>query len=345
VSTTTTKTGVLLMNVGTPDSPTTKDVRRYLREFLSDPFVIDISAMGRWMLLNLIILPFRPKKSAEAYRKVWREDGSPLLVFSEQFTEKLRTNLGSDYDVQLGMRYGNPSLQTVLEGFRAREIERLIVFPLYPQYAQSSTETGIQRVQELSAALWDNLDIQVVPPFFDNSGLASAVVENGQPILDEVAPEHILFSFHGLPERHIRKCDPTGTHCFEVENCCESVGPNNPNCYRAQCYATARRVAAQLDLNPGQWTVSFQSRLGRTPWIKPYTDVVLEDLAGQGVQSLVVFCPAFVTDCLETLEEIGIRAQEDFQAMGGKTLRLVPAVNASETWVNAAAQLVKDVHA
>jgi ferrochelatase len=342
VSNAPTKTGVLLVNVGTPEAPRAPEVRRYLREFLSDPYVIDLSPIGRWMLLNMVILPFRPQKSAKAYAKVWRDDGSPLLVFSQQFTEALQEHLGDSFDVQLAMRYGNPSLPETLQGFKDRGIDRLILFPLYPQYALSSTETSIQAVKALSAELWDDLDLTIIPPFFDNPGLAKSVSELGRPVVDHVQPDHVLFSFHGLPERHIRKCDPTGTHCFQAEDCCAYVGPNNPQCYRAQCFATARNVAAALRLTEDQWTVTFQSRLGRTPWIQPYTDVVLPELAERGVKRLVVFCPAFVADCLETLEEIGIRAREDFLAGGGEELQLVPAVNAHPTWVQAASELVQN---
>ena len=332
--------GVLLVNVGTPQSPAAADVRRYLGEFLSDPRVIDIHPVARWLLLHLFILPFRPRRSGASYEKIWTEEGSPLLVFGSRFAAALNEALGDGFDVELGMRYGKPSLADALAALHRRGAKKLVVFPLYPQEADSSTGTSLEAVSRLVEGLWSEPELSIVPPFYDVEGLSQAVAAQGRPIVDDVDPDHVLFSFHGLPERHIRKADATGSHCLQSEDCCAAVSSVNSRCYRAQCFATARFVAEALSLEPDRWSVAFQSRLGRTPWIQPFTDVVIEEMAASGTKRLVVFCPAFVADCLETLEEIGIRARESFLAAGGEELRLVPAVNVHPIWVRTAAQLV-----
>ena len=334
-------TGVLLINVGTPDAPDVASVRRYLREFLSDPYVIDIHPIARWLLLHLVILPRRPAVSAAAYQKVWTDEGSPLRVHGLALAKALEQELGDGHRVVLGMRYGSPSIRDGLEALSRAGARRIVVFPLYPQYASSSTETSLVEVRRVAATLWEEPDLAVVPPFFDDEGLVRGAAELGAPILEENQAEYVLFSFHGLPERHIRKQDASGRHCLAREGCCDQVGEANANCYRAQCFATARALAARLELAPDTWSVSFQSRLGRTPWITPHTDVILPQLAQGGVRRVAVFCAAFVADCLETLEEIGIRAKADFEAHGGEDLRLVPAVNTHPTWVRAAARLVR----
>ena len=335
------KTGVLLMNVGTPDNTSTGAVRRYLREFLSDPRVIDINAVGRFLLLEGIILPFRPAKSAEAYRKVWTTEGAPLLVHGRALEKAVGEALGDDFAVKLGMRYGNPSLKSVLATFRKEGIDRIVLFPLYPQYAASSTGTSLERVYELVAGEWNVPTLSSVPPFYDHPGLIEAFAVQGRPVLDRVRPDHVIFSFHGLPERQIRKSDETGSHCLTKPDCCAAMCPENRWCYRAQCFETARLLAKSLGLADGTHDVTFQSRLGRTPWIRPYTDVVIEELAAKGSKRIVVFCPAFVADCLETLEEVGMRLQEDYGAGGGEVLELVPSLNATPAWVSTAAELVR----
>ena len=337
------QTGVLLINIGTPVSPGSRDVRRYLREFLSDPHVIDIHPMARWLLLNLIILPFRPKTSGAAYRKVWMKEGSPLLVYSEAFTKALGESLGDRYKVMLGMRYGTPSLEGAIDEMIESGVTRIVVFPLFPQYAASSTGTALQAVYGHLSRRWNVRDVSTVAPFYKDPGLAQAVAEVGTPILESVKPERILFSFHGLPERHIHKSDETSSHCLASDNCCATIHQANQYCYRAQCYATARLTAQTLGLSDSIWSVAFQSRLGRTPWIKPYTNEVIVEMAQQGIKRLVIFCPAFVADCLETLEEIGIRAPEDFIAHGGEELVLVPAVNDHPVWVQSAADQVRQL--
>jgi protoporphyrin/coproporphyrin ferrochelatase len=333
--------GVLLVNLGTPDAPEPAAVRRFLREFLSDPRVLDINPASRAVLLYGIILPVRPARSAAAYQKVWMPQGSPLLVHSRALTERLRDALGPEWAVELGMRYGRPSLAEALVLLRNRGVRELTVVPLYPHYASSSTGSTLEEVYRLVGAAWNVEALRVLPPFYDHPAFLEAFATVGRPVLAEARPEHTLFSFHGLPERQIRKSDPTGAHCFSKPSCCDEQVPANRWCYRAQCVFTARALAERLGLESGRWTVTFQSRLGRTPWIKPYTDLVIPELARGGVKRLAVFCPAFVADCLETLEEIGIRARDQFLAHGGEALTLVPSLNAHPAWVRALVQMLR----
>ena len=337
----TSRKGLLLVNLGTPDAPEAGAVRRYLAEFLADPRVLDINPAGRWALLNLIILPTRPAKSAEAYRKVWTDEGSPLLVFSQALAAAVDAAL-PDMEVVLAMRYGSPSIAEGMAALRDAGCDELIVFPLYPQYAASSTASTIDKVYTEAKKSWKPPFITIVPPFFDDERFIKAFAAVGQPVLDEADADHVLMSFHGLPERHMRRGDLSGKVCLTSADCCATLSDGNRNCYRAQCYATARELADVLGLKSDGYTVAFQSRLGRTPWIKPYTDEALVALAERGVKRLAVFCPAFVADCLETLEEIAIRAKEDFLAAGGEDLVLVPSLNAHPAWVDAVAGLATD---
>jgi ferrochelatase len=333
--------GILLLNLGTPDDPTPPAVRRYLREFLSDPRVIDIHPVARKLLLELIILPTRPRKSAAAYAKVWTEQGSPLLTFSRALEGKVREALGTGHLVELAMRYGRPSIADALARLRAGGASRLVVAPLYPQYSSAATGSSLEAVFAALARQHVVPPVSVLPPFYDDPGFIAAFAAVGAPVLAREQPDHVLFSFHGLPERHVRASDHSGRHCLQSAGCCEAVGEANRDCYRAQCFATARALAARLGLPPGQWSVCFQSRLGRTPWIKPYTDLRLDELAREGKKRLCVFCPAFVADCLETLEEIGLRAHEQFVAAGGERVTLVPSLNATEAWVEALVRLLR----
>jgi ferrochelatase len=327
--------GLLLVNLGSPDAPTTPAVRRYLREFLSDPRVIDVNPVGRWLLLHLVILPFRPARSAAAYRQIWTDDGSPLLCHSRALAAQVAERLGDGWRVELAMRYGQPSIAGALERL-AERTDDITVLPLYPQYAASSTGSTLEEVFRRAGARWVVPSLAVVPPFHDGDGYLDAFAAVGAPVLAAARPDHVLFSFHGLPERQVRKASAA---CFASAGCCDAVGPANRACYRAQCHATARALAARLQLDA--WSVSFQSRLGRTPWIRPYTDQVLPELAARGVKRIAVFCPAFVADCLETLEEIGIRARAQWRGLGGEELTLVPSLNAHPRWVDAVVELTR----
>ena len=338
------KRGLLLLNLGTPDAPETGPVRRYLREFLNDPRVVDIHPVGRWLLLNLIILPVCPAKSAEAYRKIWTKEGSPLLVFSRALTAAVTERLGGEYEVELGMRYGNPSIPDAIAKLRSRGVSDFTVLPLYPHEAASSSASSLARTYEVLAGGWDVPNVRAVPAFYEHPGFLDAFTTVARPVIADLRADHVLFSFHGVPERHVKKSDPTGQHCLAAASCCDALTDANRHCYRAQCYATARGLAERLGLGAqGQgWSVSFQSRLGRTPWVKPYTDVVLPELAQRGVKRLAVMCPAFVADCLETLEEVGIRAREQFVEAGGEALALVPSLNAHPSWVDAVVRMVRE---
>jgi len=333
--------GILLINLGTPEAPTSPAVRRYLRQFLSDPRVIDIHPAARTLLLELVILPTRPRKSAAAYATIWTREGSPLLTISRALEGKVRAALGPGHLVELAMRYGTPSIPEALARLRAGGARRLVVAPLYPQYSSAATGSSLQAVFAALARQHVVTPVSVLPPFHDDPGFLDAFAAVGSPVLAREQPDHVLFSFHGLPERHVKASDHSGRHCLRSAGCCEALGEANRDCYRAQCFATARALAARLGLQAGRWSVCFQSRLGRTPWIKPYTDHRLDELAREGKKRLVVFCPAFVADCLETLEEIGLRAHRQFTAAGGERVALVPSLNASDAWVEALVALLR----
>lgn len=331
--------GLLLLNLGTPDAPTPAAVRRYLREFLSDPRVIDIHPIGRFLLLHLVILPFRPRRSAEAYAKVWTTDGSPLLIHGNQLATAVQTRLGPKWKVRLAMRYGRPSLDSVLPDLA--DCERIVCLPLYPQYSSATTGSSLARLYELAAAPLVTPNLAVVPPFFRDPGFLACFAKRSRAVIDREKPDHILFSYHGLPERQVQKCDPSGSHCLAKSDCCAELSTVNQSCYRAQCFDTTRSLAKLLSLPTDGFSTCFQSRLGRTAWIRPYTDETISALLAQGKKRLVVICPAFVADCLETLEEIGMRAREDFLVRGGESLSLVPSLNGSDDWADAVVEMVR----
>ncbi len=336
-------TAVLLVNLGTPDSPSVGDVRNYLREFLSDPRVLDMSAIGRALLLHGYILRTRPRKVAPAYASVWTEMGSPLLVESQKLRDGVAAELGGAFRVELAMRYGKPSIRSALHRLLDNAPDRLVVVPLFPQYTSAATGSALARVFEvLAEGPAERLpQIYTVPAFYDDAGFLGSWAAVGRERIQAFAPDHVLFSYHGLPERQLRPLDRSGSHCLAKPDCCETLSAVNHACYRAQCFATTRSLVEPLDLAATPSSVSFQSRLGRTPWIQPHTDVVVTDLAQQGVRRLAVLCPTFVADCLETLEEIGIRLREQWDRLGGEDLLLVPCPNAHPTWVHALAELVR----
>jgi ferrochelatase len=335
------QTGVLLVNLGTPASPSPRDVRRYLREFLSDPLVMDVPALPRWLILHCFILPFRPRKSAEAYAKIWTPAGSPLLLHGEGLRDGVARLLGDTFAVELAMRYGAPSIRSAVERLACAGVERWVVLPLFPQYSGAATQSAVDKVWQELARAGIGAPVQVLNAFYDHPDFLAACADVARPHLEAFRPDHVLFSYHGLPERQVRRADASGAHCLANETCCEDVSEVNCDCYRAQCFATTRLLAAALELGVEAHSLSFQSRLGRTPWIQPYTDHVLPNLAARGVKRLAVVCPAFVADCLETLEEIAIRGREQWLALGGEELALVPSLNAEPAWLEAVAAMIR----
>jgi len=323
--------GILLINLGSPDSPSVPDVRRYLNEFLMDSRVIDVAWPIRRFVVGMILIN-RPKESAHAYQKVWMKDGSPLVVISKNVLKKMQARV--KMPVELAMRYQNPPIDGALRKLAGQGVDDLLLIPLFPQYAMSSFETAVERVKELAAKVAPGMRIEVQPPFYNHPDFISALVASAEEHLKQ-GYDHLLFSYHGLPERQIKKSDPTGTHCLTKENCCEVASPAHATCYRAQCYQTTKVFAEKAGLPRGKYSVSFQSRLGKDPWLKPYTDFELERLAKEGVKKLLVICPAFVSDCLETIEEIGIRGRESFMQAGGKEFDQIPCLNEHPLWIDA----------
>ena len=335
--------GLLLINLGTPDAPEVPAVRRYLREFLSDPRVLDMNPVARWLLLNLVILRKRPAQAAEAYRQVWTKRGSPLLFHGEDLARKMATQLGNEVRVELAMRYQSPSIARALLRLRDDGVDQVVAFPLFPQYSSAAWGSAVEKLFQEAGKLWNVPTLQVVPPYYDHPDFIRAWAGVARPVLEEVEPDHVMLSYHGLPERHLQKSDETrGRHCLQSATCCDCIGPANRNCYRAQCASTSRALTAELQLDDGQWEMTFQSRLGRDPWIQPYTDERVIALAKGGCKRLVVLSPAFTADCLETIEEIGLRARDSFVAHGGEELRLVPSLNAGDAWVDAVIRITSE---
>lgn len=335
------RVGVVLVNTGTPASTSVADVRRYLGQFLNDPRVIDIPAWQRWLLLNFIILRFRPAKSAHAYKKIWTDRGSPLLFHGQDLAQGMQAELGDQALVRLAFQFGEPTIPQAFQEFAEAGITRVCVVPLFPQYASASTGSAVQAAIEAAAARWVIPSLHVVPPFWAEPEFLDGMAGHLQDSIAHEEPDHIVLSFHGVPEHHCTQTDPTGAHCLKKPTCCDTLVAANASCYRAQCMATARAIMTRLELDSGKTTVSFQSRLGRVPWIKPYTDVVLTELATQGKRKIVVAEPSFVADCLETLEEIGLRGREDFKAAGGEDLALVRSLNADPVWSTGLANIVR----
>lgn len=333
--------GVLILQLGTPDSPETSDVRRYLREFLSDPRVLDMPALARTLLLNAVILPFRPKKSAHAYRQIWTEHGSPLVIHTQGLIDKVAAQLGDGFRIAMGMRYQNPSIETAIEALVNDGCERIVVFPLFPQYASASGGSAVARTFEFMESRWNIIDVSTIGAFYADPGYLRSVGQVSKPWLDDFQPDHVLFSYHGLPEQHIRKSDDSGNWCLTSDSCCDSINANNRFCYRAQCYATTRGLVSELGLEDDSYSTAFQSRLAGQKWIEPYTDHVLPELYGRGIRRLAVLTPSFASDCLETLEEIGIRGRKQWLDLGGTDMLLVPCVNDSDLWAERVAAMVR----
>jgi ferrochelatase len=333
------KRGVLLINLGSPDSTGVGDVRRYLNEFLMDPRVIDLPWPLRRLIVGMILVR-RPKESAHAYSTIWTEQGSPLVVTSRNVQSELQRRLGEAATVGLAMRYQNPSIASAIRDLRQRGIDELLVFPLFPHYAMSSFETAVVRAREVAAKIAPAVRVTVAAPYYADPNYIAAMVACAGDYLKKGC-DHLLFSFHGIPERHLRKSDPTGSHCLATPNCCETDSPAHRACYRAQCFATVRAFAAAAGLDPGTYSTAFQSRLGRDPWLQPYTDREFVRLAESGVKRLLVICPAFVSDCLETLEEIAARGRETFIGAGGTDFAQIPCLNDHPAWLDALETLVR----
>jgi ferrochelatase len=305
--------------------------------------VIDIHPIARAALLYGVILPFRPKKSAAAYAQVWTEEGSPLLVNSQRLTDAVASELGQGWKVILGMRYGNPAMSEALDALTQAGVERIVVIPMYPQYATSSTGSMLEDLYARAGQYEVPPRLSVAQDFFADPRFLEPSAAGVQRRLEAFKPDHVLFSFHGIPERQIRRASPDASRCTMGGGCCETMDERNRYCYRAQSHHTARTIAQQVGLNAEDWTIGFQSRLGRTPWIKPWTDEIIPELAARGVKRLMVSCPSFTADCLETLEEIGIRAREDFLAAGGEALDLVPCLNDDAQWAAGIAGMARDL--
>ncbi|MGL4632141.1 MAG: ferrochelatase [Leadbetterella sp.] len=332
------KTGVLLVNLGTPESPNTPDVRKYLRQFLTDGRVIDIPAVFRWLLVNGIIAPFRAPKSAKVYKELWTDKGSPLKIYGLENERDLQEALGDRYIVKLAMRYQTPSMESGMQFFQKSGIDRLVIIPLFPQYASASTGSVYEEVFRIMKDWQVMPEVSFVNYFYDRQKLIDVFAANAQKHLATKTYDHIVFSYHGLPQRQIRKGDIHKDVC-KFGSCCESIRPENQHCYRAQCFETTRLLVKKLGLKEGTYTTSFQSRLGRDPWIQPYTDELIKDLRKQGVEKVLAFSPAFVADCLETTIEVGEEYKEAFEELGGKEWDLVESLNSSPVWID----LLKDI--
>ncbi|MEO1448268.1 MAG: ferrochelatase [Bacteroidota bacterium] len=323
--------GVLLVNLGSPDSYEVKDVKRYLREFLLDGRVIDLPPFWRKLLVEGIVLRTRPPKSAEAYESIWWEEGSPLIVLSKRLQAAVQANM--DIPVGLGMRYGNPSIEAGFQELldQAPNLKEVLLVPLYPHYAMSSYETVVVKAEEVLAEKFSHLEMKVLPPFYQEERYLKVLGDSLKPHL-KPETDLLLFSYHGVPERHLRKSDCTGKHCLKVENCCEVASEAHTECYRHQVMETSHQVAQVMGLRKDQYAVSFQSRLGPDPWLKPFTAKRLKQLPGEGVKNLAIACPAFVSDCLETLEEIAEEGKEMFMEAGGESFTMIPCLNTREDW-------------
>jgi len=330
------KTGVLLINLGTPDSPSVKDVRSYLSQFLNDPRVIDIPWFARKVLVNLIIVPFRAPKSAAIYRKLWTANGSPLLFYGLRVAELLQQALGEEYAVHLAMRYKNPSIPDVLETMRKKNYSKIIVLPLFPQYASASTGSALDEVMRVVRQWWVVPELKLISQYYDNKIFLDAFEARGRQY-DLSAYDHILFSYHGLPERQVDKVYDKG-RCAD-HNCENEITEENKFCYKATCYATTRSLAGRLNIPAEKYTVCFQSRLDKK-WLEPFSDKVVEECARKGMKKILVFSPAFTADCLETIIEIGEEYQDIFKAHGGEKVQLVESLNDHPLWIDALQDLV-----
>ncbi|CAE78249.1 ferrochelatase [Bdellovibrio bacteriovorus] len=333
------KKGLLLINIGSPKSYQVNDVKKYLSEFLMDEDVITLPYVLRWPLVNLLIVPRRAPFSAENYKKVWMKEGSPIAVYTRRFAALLQEELKDQFVVKVGLQYSEPSVESALKDLQQAGVDEILVAPMFPQYAEATNGSSFKLAERMAKKLHLTAPLRRLPAFFDDASFVGTSVKLVEETLQDKEVDHYLFSFHGLPESHVRKIPG----CLTTEDCCFEKNACAKNCYRAQCFATATAIAESLNLAPSHWSVAFQSRLGRAEWLKPATDHSLEVLAKTGKKNIAVICPSFVADCIETLEEIGIGGQETFHEHGGDQYYLVPCVNDNPKWVQGFADLVKSI--
>jgi ferrochelatase len=329
---------IILMNLGSPASAQVKDVRKYLNEFLMDKRVIDTPYIWRSILVKGIITPFRAPKSAEAYRSVWGEEEAPLVAITRRQQQMLMQQIKAP--VEIAMRYGNPTMEmaynNILAGYP--HVSEVVLLPLYPHFAMSSYETAVAHAEKIHKKNNYSFKITVIKPFYNDPVFIRALADSISPYL--ATNPHLLFSYHSIPERHIHKSDITGAHCLQAADCCNVASPAHAYCYRHQCLATTRLVVERLGIPPNQFSVSFQSKLGRSEWLKPSTTLRMEEMPKEGIRDLAVVCPAFVSDCLETLEEINIRERENFLSAGGENFTFIPCMDTQPAWISAMAHLI-----
>lgn len=335
------KRGVVLMNLGSPDSTSVKDVRRYLNEFLMDERVIDKPYLLRKILVSGIIVPFRAPRSAEAYQSIWTDKGSPLIEITRNLQKALQQQVSDP--VEMAMRYGNPTVKSAFERLQKKvpDLDEVLAIPMYPHYAMSSYETAVEYARVIHAKNKYPFKLKFIKPFFNHHYFIDALTESIRPYLSEPF-DHILFSYHGIPERHVMKTDSTGSHCLKKDNCCAIPTIAHSTCYRHQIIETTELVAKKLQLPKEKYSFSFQSRLGRDEWLKPYTAKRFEEMPGEGIKKLLITCPAFVSDCLETLEEIAVEGRDSFIASGGESLTLIPCLNTHPLWVETLANFIRE---
>ena len=334
------KTGVLLVNLGTPDSPSVPDVRKYLREFLMDKRVIDIPFLSRWLLVNLIIAPFRAPKSAKIYKELWEDRGSPLMFHGLDLKEKLIQQLDSNYVVTLGMRYQSPSISSALDKLIAANVKKIIVLPLFPQYASATTGSVVEQVMDDIKGRLIIPEIDFISQYPDDEVMINTFAKLGRKYMDKIQYDKVVFSYHGLPERQIRKSS-VDDYCQLNDTCCSTYHTKNQFCYRAQCFLTSRKLAGALQLSDDQYSVFFQSRLGKDPWIQPYAEDEIKRMAAEGIKKILIFSPAFTADCLETTLEVGEEFKELFIGEGGEEWQLVESLNSDDLWVESLKNMVE----
>lgn len=334
------KKGVLLVNLGTPDDPGRGAVYRYLKQFLLDPRVIDIGWLQRNLLVRGIIAPFRSGSSSKLYKELWLKEGSPLKIYGERLAEGVRDYLGDEFVVELAMRYQSPSIPNAIDKLIEKQVSEIIVLPLFPQYASASTGSVMEEVMRVLSTKQAIPAVKIINSYHDYEPMIAIFAENARKYqLEEY--DHFLFSFHGLPQRQLRKADNCN-HCLQTDNCCDTLTIKNQFCYSAQCQATAHAIAEKLNLSKDKYSICYQSRLGRDPWVQPYTTDMLKERAEQGDKKMLVFCPAFVADCLETTVEVTDEYAEKFEELGGEQLDLVESLNDNPVWVKAVAEMVKE---